>query len=95
LKRFKTGEYRSALLKKGFKQERATGHDIFCLYVGEKKTQIFTMLSHGSSEDINNPLLNKMKKQLRLSNQEIERFIECPMNHDEFLSTLRRKGEHI
>jgi len=95
LKRFKTGEYRSALLRKGFKQERATGHDIFCLYVGGEKTQIFTMLSHGSSEDINNPLLNNIKRQLRLNNQEIQSFIECPMDYGEFLKTLRSKGENI
>jgi len=95
LKRFKTSEYKSALLKKGFRSERKTGHELFCLYVGEQKTQVFTMLSHGSSEDINNPLLNSLKRQLFLNNQEIQRFIDCPMDYPEFVTILRKKGVRI
>jgi hypothetical protein len=95
LKRFKTGDYRSALRTKGFKSERHTGDEIFYLYVGEVKTQIFTKVSHGSSEDIGNPLLRMIKIQLCLDNKEIERFIGCPMEYPEYIETLRSKGFNL
>jgi hypothetical protein len=95
LKRLKTSDYKSALLKKGFRQERKTDHEIFFLYVGEKKTQIFTMVSFGSSKDINDPLLDKIKLQLRLTNKQIQSFIECPMTGEEYLAALKSRGEKL
>ena len=95
LKRFKTGDYRKALRAKGFKSERSTGDEIFYLYVGGEKTPIHTKVSFGPSEDIRDTLLKKIKIQLQLDSKEIERFIGCPMFHDEYVTTLRTKGFHL
>ena len=92
MKRFKTGDYRSALRKKGFQSERSTKDEIYYLYVEGRKTSIFTKVSHGSSEDIRDPLLRMIKRQLNLNNSEVERFIDCPMEYVEYLENLKRKG---
>lgn len=60
--------------------------------MGGEKTQIHTKVSFGPSEDIRDTLLKKIKIQLQLDSKEIERFIDCPMVHDEYVTTLRKKG---
>ena len=93
MKRFKTGEYKSALLKKGFKPVRQTTDEMFYFYVGGEKTQIHTKVSFGPSKDIRDPLMRMIKTQLCLNNKEIEQFIECPMEYEKYKETLRERGK--
>jgi hypothetical protein len=93
LKRFKTGEFQGALEKKGFRSERKSSHWVYYFYDEDnRKTHIFTKVSHGRSEDIGNPLMKFLKIQLFLDNNEMANFIECPMDYAQYLALLRRKG---
>jgi len=92
LKRFNTTEYKSALLKKGFRSERDTGDEIIYLYLDGKKTHVFTKVSHGSAEDIRNVLLDKMKKQLYVTNKQFEELIGCTMDGPGYLKILRDRN---
>lgn len=71
---------------------RKTKHDIFFLYDGEKQTSIFTKVSHGPSEDIGDTLLKRIRDQLQLDKNEVDRFLGCPMGYEEYIQTLRRKN---
>lgn len=91
---FSSREYKSALEEKGFRLERVTRHSIYYLWVEGIKTHIYTMVSHGSSEDIKGNLLSKYKRQLLLnSTQELVNFVECPLTYEGYVDLLKRKGE--
>ena len=95
MKKFSTGEYKSALNKKGFRLERSTKDDVFYLYVNDARTSIHTKISHGASEDIGNPLMKMIKTQLCLDSKEIEQFIDCPMKHEDYVNALKERGINI
>ena len=65
---------------------------MFYLFVEGKKTAIHTKASFGSSEDLRNTLMTMIKKQLNLDSKQIERFIDCPMEYEEYLNILKRNG---
>ena len=65
---------------------------MFYLYVEDRRTAIHTKISFGSSEDIRHQLMKKIKIQLQLEKDEVERFIDCPMSFEEYEQVLRRKG---
>jgi len=87
----KIREIKAALLRKGFVQ-RNNDHEYFSLHVEGKKTSIFTKVSHGESE-IRDPLIHKMAKQIRLSNDQYVKFIECSISGDAYVAILRSKSE--
>lgn len=96
MKVFSSKEYESALQQKGFRLERERRHRIYCLWVKGKKTRIFTMVSHGSSEDIRGTLLGKFKRQLFLnSSKELVDFVECFLTHERYIDLLKNKGVEI
>jgi predicted RNA binding protein YcfA (HicA-like mRNA interferase family) len=92
LKIFKTREFKAALRKKGFQTDRRTGDELFYLFVDGKKTAIHTKTSWGASEDLRNTLMNMIKKQLKLDSKEIESFIACPMEYEQYVEILKKKG---
>jgi len=87
----KTKEISSQLLKKGFMSEKRD-HTFFYLYYKNKKTSIYTKLSHSIKEYSDN-LLSQMAKQLSLSNSELEDFIDCPLSYDKFISILLKQNK--
>ena len=91
---FNNKEYEKALQEKGFKKDRKTGHKVYYLWDGDKKTNIHTMISHGAREDIGDILARKLQRQLRLDRKkELREFVDCPLTHDGYISFLKQKGE--
>lgn len=82
-------EIESGLLRKGFKKE-SSHHSFFRFYINNKKTSISTFVSHGSKyKDINDDLLAKMKRELRMPNKRyFIDFIECPITEEQYKSFL-------
>lgn len=81
------------LLRKGFVREMGS-HRFLRLKVGNKTTGIKTWTSHGSDyKDYGDALLTAIKKELRLdTKQQLVRLIECPLSHQDYVSSLREKG---
>jgi hypothetical protein len=82
---------RLALLSKGFQEEK-THHRIFWLVVEGKRTRIRTRLSHGIKE-YGTQLLHETARALMLSRQELDRFVRCPMDYEEYLRLIRARCE--
>lgn len=82
---------RRAFLRKGFQEEK-THHRIFWLVVEGKRTRIRTRLSHGTKE-YGPQLLHEMGRAMMLNRQELDRFLECPMDHEEYLGLIRTRCE--
>jgi hypothetical protein len=87
---YKTKGIKQSLLQKGFRQSN-THHEMFYLFVNNKKTSIRTRLSHGISEYGDN-LLGQMARQLKLERIKFEEFIECPLTEKEYLAIVANKG---
>jgi len=86
----------SSLCSKGFEEERSSDHRRFHHIYKGKKTGISTKTSHGSEKkykDYQDPLLGKIKQQLKLdSKEELRDFLLCPMSGEEYNQKLRSKG---
>ncbi len=82
-----------SLLQKGFKKDQRN-HKFFIFYYRDKKTDVFTYLSHGSrSEDIDDSLLKLIKKELRLDdNQQTRDLLNCPLDGQRYAEILLQKG---
>lgn len=87
----KANKVESSLKRKGFHQEPGK-HKFFVLYVGDKKTSINTHTSH-CGQEIDDYLINCMRKQLYLSKSQFLDLIDCPLSKDEYLSILRENGK--
>jgi len=86
----KSKEIKQSLLQKGFRQSN-THHEMFYLFVNNKKTSIRTRLSHGIS-DYGDSLLGQMARQLKLERGKFEEFIECPLTEKEYIELVANKG---
>lgn len=83
---------RAALIQKGFR-ERIAKHDYYHLYVGGKKSAVFTFLSQGSGyREYSNELVGVVAHQMRLTNKELTQFVECPLTAEKYLELLRQRG---
>ncbi len=88
---FRSEEIAQALLTKGFREEQGR-HRKFIFYHQGKRTNIRTMLSHGS-KDIGRDLLSAIKRQLQFDTlEQLQDFINCPMEYDDYVSHLQSKG---
>lgn len=84
-------DIQSALLRKGFRQDD-THHRLFWLYyVRGGRTPTRTRLSHGIRE-YGDSLLGAMAKELHLRRSELNQLIECPMDHDAYVTILVGRG---
>lgn len=86
----KPKDIEKALLKKGFSKDGDSHHRYYILHVDDKKTDIYTYLSHGKdSEDYSSSLMQKVKKQLRFNDTKLaEKFLDCPMTKEEYIKML-------
>jgi len=87
---YRTREIKQALLNKGFCQT-STDHEMYWLWVDDKKTSIRTLLSFGSREYGDN-LLGCMARQLKLKRAELDELIECPLGKSEYQQLLIKHG---
>jgi len=88
---FRSEEIARALLAKGFREEQGR-HRKFVFYYQGKRTNIRTMLSHGS-KDIQKDLLSAIKRQLQFDTvEQLRDFINCPMEYNDYVAHLQNKG---
>lgn len=85
-------EVAASLGQKGFRK-RENDHAFFHLWVGDKKTVIYTKISHGEKE-IHDRLLGIMARQLKLSGKQFKELIDCHFTGKQLVQHLR-KGGHI
>jgi hypothetical protein len=88
---YRAREIRSALKSKGFRQSN-TDHEVYHLYIGNKKSTVRTYVSFGSKEYGDN-LLGFMSRQLRLRRGELNELIECPLSEEQYVALLVERGE--
>lgn len=86
----KTRDIKAALLKKGF-IESGGDHHYFVLYCDGKKTAIRTKISR-SEDDIGDPLVLLMSKQMKLSKKQFETYVECSLSLEQYLTLLRQSN---
>lgn len=76
----KARDIRGALIKKGFVEtDCGRDHTFYFLHYKQKKTQVFTKISHNAS-DIRSPLLSRMAKQLKITNGEFGELVDCSLD---------------
>ena len=79
-----------SLPRKGF--VRKASKDIYFSFEFEGKDWgISTFVSHGQRE-IGDSLAGKMARQVKLTKRDFVRLVECPMDHDEYVTKLRELG---
>jgi hypothetical protein len=88
---YKTKNIESALSKKGFQVRHGSKHKIYTLHVDESKTRIYTFISHGIKE-YGDSLLSKMRGQLKLSHEEFDGVMSCPIGKEELVEIYSEKG---
>ena len=72
-----------ALKKKGFLENTKRDHIWYTYYRNGKKTSINTKISHGVNE-IDDGLLGKMARQMRLSRHDFDEFVACHLSQDDY-----------
>lgn len=87
----KPNQINNSLTAKGFKV-RQSKHIFYNFYFGEKKTHIFTFMSHGA-RDIDDYLISKMANQVKLDKNEFVEVIECTIKKDELLQIYIARNE--
>ena len=82
-----------SLLRKGFKSKEGD-HKFYTFYYNDKKTSVFTKISHSSST-INDSLLGLMARQLKLNKNDFCNLVDCPLSEKEYADILIKKKEII
>jgi len=75
-----------ALPKKGFRKSQGD-HHWYYLYVNGEKTNIRTKISHGN-KDYTGDLWSCLRKQLKLSNDDLDNMLACHIGHDRYVEIL-------
>jgi hypothetical protein len=90
MSKYKVKDIECSLSKKGF-QLQNSHHKLYIYYVNGMKTGIRTFISHGKSE-YGDKLLNKMRNQLKLSHQQFDNLVHCPMSKEEINEIYSKNG---
>ena len=87
-------EIAAALSTKGFDLEKqGRDHDFFFFRHPNLTQAVYTKLSRGTEyKTIGDPLLSKIRKQLRLSRAQFDLLVDCPMNKAEYTGVLQALG---
>jgi len=83
----KARDVQKALKAKGFQESTKRDHIYYFLFHNGKKTNIFTKVSHSSSE-IDDRNCSSMARQIRLSNPQFRDFVDCALTYDIYVKTL-------
>lgn len=87
----KQSEVEKSLVLKGFRSVRGD-HNYFHYYSkAGKKTRVFTKTSHGSRE-IDDSLLGRMARQVKLDRSDFDLLIDCPLDRDTYEKKLVGQG---
>lgn len=74
----KARDVKQSLLRKGFRETDKRDHYYYFFYHDNKKTNIFTKISHNET-DIGDKLCSCMAKQVRLNNAQFQELVDCPL----------------
>jgi hypothetical protein len=86
----KTKRIVSSLQSKGFAADERS-HTHLILFVGGKKTNIWTKVSHGARE-VDDHLIACMARQVKLKKPLFLDLVNCPMTTEGYLQELARQG---
>ena len=84
-------EIKAKLQIKGF-EEDFRDHDCFYYMNRGQKTNIWTKTSFGSKNYIDDDLILKMARQVKLNKKEFMKLIECTLSKEEYRELLIEKG---
>ncbi|MBP9058794.1 MAG: hypothetical protein KBF98_00600 [Rhodoferax sp.] len=87
----KPGDVEKSLTKKGFQSKEGDHHYFNYFTKAGKKTSVFTKTSHGAKE-LDDSLLGMMARQCKLSRQNFDLLIECPLDRDNYERKLVECG---
>ena len=89
-----TSDVKKALLKKGFREDvgRNRDHHYYFLYIDDDRKLIFTKISRGSHKDIDDNLLNQMKKQIKLPKKQFNEYLNCTFSEEEYINYLQENN---
>ena len=88
---FKSRKVVSSLKRKGFVEEPRDHMTYTLCDENGKLTTIWTKVSH-NGQDINKYLIKQMSNQTRLSKEDFEDLINCPLSKEMYYKKLRDKG---
>ncbi|HRE17687.1 MAG TPA: type II toxin-antitoxin system HicA family toxin [Rhodocyclaceae bacterium] len=80
-----------ALERKGFHRKEGDHHYFSYYTKAGKKTRVFTKTSHGVKE-LDDTLLGMMSRQCKLTRQDFDRLIDCPLDRDAYERKLIESG---
>ena len=80
---------RQNLLKKGFIEKQGTKHILY-VFIHEEKRICETRMSR-NDQDIDDYLIDQMKKQLFLDKQDFINLIDCPLSEEDYIKILKDK----
>src|SRR4051794_18209364 len=80
----------AGLERKGF-AKKENDHTFFHLWVDDKKTRVYTKVSHGEKEIPDN-LLGAMARQLNLNKKQFLELVDCPLTREAYVASLRTAG---
>lgn len=83
----KASKIESALRKKGFTEDVSKSHKKYVMIIDGKKTDINTHTSHGHKE-IDDTMMNKMAKQMRITRRQFDLFAECTLSEEQYKKIL-------
>lgn len=86
---FSSKQVDKALSKKGFRLDNR--HHKIYEYWHNGKLVSSTMASHNGQE-IGDPLIAKMHKQLQISRHQFIDLIKCPLSEQDYIDILKEKG---
>lgn len=90
---FTFGEVRRSLTKKGFKEDTDRDHIYLRFFYNGKRAAVYTKCSHGANkEDIRHGVANAMKRQLKLTQSQLEDFVECTLSEEKYIELLQSSG---
>lgn len=89
----KTRIVHSGLLNKGF-QEAEGDHRRLIFYFQGRKSEVRTMISHGSRE-IGDGLIHAMAQQTKLSKSDFVDLVSCTLSTDGYAEKLRASGVNL
>jgi len=92
VKECKAKDIIKALTKKGFREDTSGHHKFYHLIYCDKEVGIYTKISHGA-RDISASILSQIAKQLKISNNELEDLVRCPLSSEGYIEILRQKNE--
>ena len=79
-------------MRKGFLLSESR-HQRFRYYrLDGDKTNMVTLMSHGSDGDIGDRLLAAMARQLHLTRRQFDNLVDCTLSQDDYEAMMRRDG---